>query len=160
MAQTTRSLNLEANVNVKAFLKVIRYAETKCEDNRAYYRLYGGGTFTDTSEHPLPSSKAIVDKKGNRHSPAGAYQITHPTWEEAKDYGIAQDFAPTSQDRIAIHLIQSSGALSDVLKGDVEKAIPKLRGRWSSLPGAKQQQITMEKARLLFSKYVQEYSKK
>ena len=54
MPQNTRSINYETNVNVKAFLKLIRYAEHGNESDRVYYKLYGGKReFTDTSTHPL-----------------------------------------------------------------------------------------------------------
>ena len=80
MPQNTRSINYETNVNVKAFLKLIRYAEHKRDDDRVYYLLYGGQqTFTDTSTHP---DLAIL-AWGKRSTAAGAYQIRKATWDEA-----------------------------------------------------------------------------
>ena len=95
MPQNTRSINYETNINVKAFLKLIRYAEHKREDDGVYYVLYGGQqTFTDTSTHPL--EKPII-AWGRPSTAAGAYQIRNPTWKGAKAAGVASDFTPTSQ---------------------------------------------------------------
>ena len=167
MATGCRCINYMNEVNVKAFLKVIRYAETKYEDDRAYYVMYGGKTFTDTSTHPLPTSKAkeIRDQcnpHGKIHTPAGAYQITYDTWSELHNIGLAPDFSKYSQDRCAIHIMQDCHVMNDLMIGDIKKVLNNhnLRGRWSSLPGASQQQIDMDTAIRKFHQYVKEYSKK
>jgi muramidase (phage lysozyme) len=41
-----------SEINLKAFLKLIRFAEHKRDDDGVYYIVYGGSTFTDTSKHP------------------------------------------------------------------------------------------------------------
>jgi muramidase (phage lysozyme) len=149
---------VENDVNVKAFLKLIRYAEHTREDDAVYYLLYGGQrTFTDTSEHPL---KEPITAWGRKSTSAGAYQIIHGTWLQAKKQGVAQDFTPASQDRVALWLIRSNSALGYVLEGKVEEAITRLRLQWSSLPGASQSKMQMAEAKRLFTKYVAEYTKK
>lgn len=160
MAGPTRSINYMASPNVRAFLKLIRYAETKCEDDRAYYKLYGGGTFTDTNTHPLPKDKAPRDQRGKLHTPAGAYQIIYDTWVALKDIGVCIDFSPSSQDSCAVRLIQDCHALQMVYDGQIEKAIPKLTRQWSSLPGGTQQQMDMKTALNKFKQYVKEYNKR
>jgi len=157
MPQNTRSINYEADVNVKAFLKLIRYAEHGSESDRVYYKLYGGKReFTDTSTHPLEEP---IEAWGSKSTAAGAYQILNGTWYEAKKRGIASDFTPFSQDKIAIWLLHTKGAMKHVTSGDVEKAIVAVRGTWVSLPGGSRQQITMAEAKKRFEKYVTECNK-
>jgi len=151
-----KCINVENDVNVKAFLKLIRYAEHGREDDGVYYVLYGGKqTFTDTSKHPL--EKPIM-AWGRPSTAAGAYQIRNPTWKGAQAAGVAHDFIPASQDKVAIWLIRTKGALPLVLEGKVEDAIVILRPIWTSLPGASQSKMQMSEAKQLFSKYVTEYS--
>ena len=138
MPQNTWSINYETNVNVKAFLKLIRYAEHGNESDRVYYKLYGGKReFTDTSTHPLEEP---IEAWGRKSTAAGAYQILNGTWYEANKRGIASDFTPFSQDKIAIWLIQTKGAMQYVMSGNVEEVITRMRGTWSSLPGGSRQQ--------------------
>ncbi len=145
--------------NILAFLKLLRFCEHKREDGGVYYTLYGGGRFTDLSEHPnirVFDRKDIMKK--HPHTPAGAYQITHLTWLEAVAKGIVVDFTDTSQDKIAIWLISKEKALDAVKSGDVEGASKKLAGRWSSLPGAAQSHITMDAAKKKFTQYQAQYA--
>jgi muramidase (phage lysozyme) len=142
-------------INVQAFLKLIRWCEHKREDDTVYFILFGGGRFTGTDAHP---NIVVRDKLNKPHTPAGAYQITYVTWAEAKQKGIVSDFTNASQDAVAIWLIKQKKALDDVQKGDLDAAIPKLGGRWSSLPGASQSHVSMETAKEKFNKYVKEYS--
>lgn len=142
-------------IRIRAFLKLIRYAEHKRDDDGVYYIRYGGETFTDTSKHP----NITVKKWGYRSNAAGAYQIVKGTWDEAIHMGIADDFSQSAQDKIARWRLKKRGALPYVTSGDVEKAIKKLRKEWTSLPGAKQQGITMPEAQKRFDQYVNEYGK-
>ena len=122
------------NVNVKAFLKLLRYAENvPRDDDQLYYRLFGGGMFTDISKHP---NKRITI--GNYTSTAaGAYQILYSTWFKAKQDGIAFDFSPASQDAVAFS---------------------KLKSR-VSLPGGSQSRMSLQAASQRFQTYVSEFSK-
>jgi muramidase (phage lysozyme) len=66
----------DEEVNVAAFLKPIRHAEHKSDDDRVYFLLYGGQqSFVDTSKHP---NKAIT-AWGQTSTAAGAYQILYST---------------------------------------------------------------------------------
>jgi len=149
--QNTKTSSAEKNV--RAFLRLIRYAETGKDDSSAYYVLYGGGTFKNNSAHPL---RKAVTRWGKKSRSAGAYQIQYSTWEGEKKHGLVSDFTPASQDKIARDKLRSRGALAYIETGNIEKAIPKLRDEWTSLPGAKQakKEMTMEKARTLFNQYV------
>jgi len=140
-----------AEKNVQAFLRLLRYIETGKDDAGAYYVLYGGGTFKDDSTHPL---KKPIHKGKYPSSSAGAYQINHDTWETELNKGVANDFTPASQDAMAIDLIRRKKALQDIEAGDLDKAIPKLRNTWSSLPGGSQERIKMPEAKSMFKGYV------
>jgi lysozyme len=147
----------EAEINVAAFLKFIRYAEHHREDEGVYFLLYGGQqTFIDTSKHP---NKAIT-AWGRTSTAAGAYQILYSTWKEAKDKGVVIDFSKASQDKLATSKLTSRGALQYIKKGDIDHAIPLLRNEWTSMPGAAQSKMTMTRARELFAKYVAEFAGK
>ena len=138
-------------INVAAFLKLIRFAEHKTDSDDVYFLLYGGRQkFTDVSKHP---NKAIT-AWGHTSTAAGAYQILYPTWKEAKDKGIVLDFSKASQDKLATAKLDSRHALAFVKKGDLKNAIPLLRKEWTSLPGAAQSDMTMDKAQSLFDGYV------
>jgi lysozyme len=142
----------EEPINVKAFLKLIRFAEHGRDDDGVYMILYGGATFAGVAAHP---NKAVT-KWGHTSTAAGAYQILYKTWEDAKKNGIVLDFSRASQDILAIKKLHSRGAYAFVVAGDVENAIAKLRSEWTSLPGAKQSKITMVTAKEKFVQYVKE----
>jgi muramidase (phage lysozyme) len=151
-------------INVKAFLKLLRYAENKPrDDDGVYYVLYGGKkTFTDTSVHPV---KKRIDRgeKPPENSPAGAYQIVYGSWVEANkkkaESGVS-DFTPESQDNYAIWKLHSRKAYKYVEAGDIESAITKttLPHEWSSLPGGVDQHLTMSEVKERFEKYRKEFS--
>ncbi|RUL76791.1 glycoside hydrolase family protein [Dyella choica] len=149
------------DVNVKAFLKLLRYCEHGKEDDGVYYVVYGGDRFTDTKEHPHIVVYDKSDKaKKHPHTPAGAYQITYSTWVGAKKLGVVSDFTPLQQDKLAVWIIASQDALDDVKAGHLEVAYGKLKGQWSSLPGASQSHVSAADAKARFDRYVAEYSKK
>lgn len=66
---------------------------------------------------------------------AGAYQIMPETYKGlSKRLGLT-DFSPATQDLMAAYLIGSAKAHEPLLRGDLDGAIDKLRGIWTSLPG-------------------------
>lgn len=147
----------QQEINVKAFLKFIRYAEHKREDDLVYYQIFGNKqTFSDTSKHP----NILVHAWGRSSTAAGAYQILYKTWKEAMEKGIVRDFTPASQDAIAIWKLKSRHAITYVQAGDVEKAIPLLRKEWTSMPGAAESNMTISDAKQLFKKFAAEYGTK
>ncbi|MDO7842784.1 lysozyme family protein [Sphingomonas immobilis] len=134
--------------NVKAFLKLIRYAEhyPDASDN-FYYTLYGGGTFKGDAAHP----NTAVSKWGHTSTAAGAYQILYGTWKEAFDKKIVTDFKPASQDKLAFAKLKSRGALGSVCNGDLTTAYALLKNEWTSLPGAKQSRLAASVAEKYFA---------
>ena len=131
--------------NVEAFLHVIRWAEFYPSGDRDsdYTTMYGGGSFTDTSDHP----RTKVTKWGHTSTAAGAYMILESTWDEIQKKLSLPDFSAASQDKMALELIRRRHALGRIQEGKFESAVAKLRLEWSSLPGASQSRVTLEQAR-------------
>jgi len=135
--------------NVAAFLHLIRFGESSNSD-RAYSMLYGGGQFSDFSQHPgiffpLPN--------GKQTSAAGAYQIVLTTWNNLRRQYDLPDFSPTTQDFAAVCLIKGRGAISDVEAGRFDIAIRKCRKEWTSLPGAAAARYSLDKAHQILTAY-------
>ena len=118
------------NSNVQAFLSMIAKSE-----GGDYHAKYGNGwkpgnwTFTDESTHP--------GYGWNKASTAsGRYQILEGSWKEhgIKKQGLT-DFSPHTQDLIAVEIIRFRHAVDDVVDGDIQAAIDKLKANeWVSLP--------------------------
>lgn len=147
MAKVERSLI--DNPQVRAFFRVIRQGESSQDDAIAYRMIVGGKLFNSFADHPrifgTPTSTA-----------AGAYQITKTTWDWVRQQMGLKDFSPASQDAAALGLIAYRGALLDVVAGNMEAAIPKLRKEWTSLPGAAENNAAagdMAKAKRIFVAY-------
>ena len=98
-----------------------------------YNVLVGGRRFDDLTKHPRVYP---VRTKEGRSSAAGKYQITAQTYDDfAPQLGIT-DFSPTSQDTLALAIIDKEGALADVDAGNWKGAIDRLGKRWASLPSS------------------------
>lgn len=119
--------------NVQAFLKAIRLGEGT-SDELGYYRIVGGGSFSDDSKHPR--IKVHIERYNVDSTAAGAYQIIWPTWQGLlRQYGFP-DFTPECQDEAAVALIAEKRALDDVKAGRLAEAIAKCAPIWASLPGS------------------------
>ncbi|SIN80731.1 Muramidase (phage lambda lysozyme) [Singulisphaera sp. GP187] len=143
----------EGEKNVRAFLKVIRWAEFYPHGNLGsdYRRRYGGSELKDLKDHPMDQT----ERWGKKSSASGAYMITKETWVEyQKKLGLT-DFSADSQDRVAIAIIKQVKAYDLIREGKVEDALKKLNKRWSSLPGGSQQQagVTLDKTLEQFRAY-------
>jgi muramidase (phage lysozyme) len=131
------------NKNIQAAVMAIRKCEgTAMQDG---YRYLFGSTpsnatrFNDFSTHPN-IKKQYTDKAGKTitTSAAGAYQITHPTYEGLCDtYGF-KDFTPHTQDLMAVALFDQANVLKAVAEGRFfePKVLDALNNIWASLPGA------------------------
>jgi muramidase (phage lysozyme) len=119
--------------NVIAFLHAIRLGEGTSDD-AGYYRIVGGGTFTDDSVHPRV--KVWIERYKVYSTAAGAYQIIWPTWSSlCKQYNFP-DFSPESQDEAAVALIAEKRAIDDLKEGRLAEAVAKCAPIWASLPGS------------------------
>ena len=132
--------------NMLAFLRAIRLGEGT-SDELVYYRIVGGGTFTDDSCHP--NVRVFIPRYKVYSTAAGAYQIINPTWRGlVKQYDFA-DFKPETQDEAAVALIKGRGALNDVVAGRFDDAVRKCSAEWASLPGSTAGQRTEKFADVL-----------
>jgi len=112
---------------------------------------YGGGKFTDFTDHPRDAVPITTGPNAGRtSSAAGRYQFLGSTWDEVKKEAGLPDFSPDSQDAGAWHLAnktyqQRTGRdLTQDLqaaKGDpnavrqIGQALSKV---WTSLPGGQE----------------------
>ena len=134
---------------LKAFLKLIQYAENaQHEVDHPYQMLYGGGHFTNMMTHPNKK----VSRWGHSSTAAGAFFINKETYDEAVRHGVAHDFSEASQDAIAIDIIRRAGATSVIEAGNFDAAFAMLSRRWPSLPGGGQQEITAEDSKRYLSR--------
>lgn len=134
MARVTRE-EVQALMNdprIQAFLDMISWAEgtSGIGNLQGYNVLFGGGTTSDLSGHPKVT-QGFYDKTHNSTA-SGRYQITNPTYQEfAKKLGIT-DFSPRSQDEVAVGIIIDSGAVNDILSGNLGNATTRLTSRWDA----------------------------
>lgn len=152
-------------VNERAFLSLIRYAEGTDRGADPYRVCYGyKHTIVGLADHPaitgewrgerLPDEMCVNAgmKPGCVSTAAGAYQIIKPTWVGCKARLHLTNFEPGNQDRAALYLIESRGAIDDVHAGRIKTAVMKCAAEWASLPGnfAKQPQREQEGLILAF----------
>ena len=132
--------------NVQAFLHVIGAGESGEELLNLDYRVVNGGTHFDAPPwvHPY---YGIPTTRGAKAS--GAFQFLGTTFQRCDEaLGLGGDFSPASQNVAAVYLMASRGALSAVMRGDLETAVHKLAEEWVSLPG-----MGMERIRRIFADY-------
>lgn len=119
-----------ADANVAAFLKAIAEAEGGGYDFK-YGAVKGKRNdpwrFTDTSTHPGAGY-------GGRTTAAGMYQITIDTWREHGGRMGLSDFAPKTQDLIAVEIIRSIGVIDKVKAGNIFETMPQVAKKWAALP--------------------------
>lgn len=126
-----------ADQNVSAFLAMIRRAEGGTDDYD-YDDLYGGGNFTDFSDHPAITGEwpgvrlAYGPNAGKLTTAAGAYQITRTTWIDLGGAARFGGFHPAAQDAAALALLERRGALPMIEAGKFADAVQRLRGEWEA----------------------------
>jgi len=139
--------SLRSNPNVQRALASIRAAEGTARYTDPYSVGFGGKQIGDLSQHPGTLS-AFSDNSGNRKktSAAGAYQFLNRSWGDmSRNLGL-NDFGPENQDIAAIGLLDRSGALDNVLAGDVNGFVADANGTWASLPGSPYNQPTKSRS--------------
>jgi muramidase (phage lysozyme) len=145
--------SLLQNSNIQAFLKMLRVGEGTSGSN-GYNTIYTGKTFSDYSKHP----RKIYCSGGICSDAAGAYQFLSSTWADlVRRYGgsVLPDFSPTSQDKGALIIINERGATQNIVDGDIESAINKVKSIWASLPNAGygQKEVSVSDTLANFVKY-------
>lgn len=131
--------------NVQAVLRVIRHGESS-QGPEAFHMLVYGGKFDSFADHPRrhfdrKTHAFVADWQSappnSTTSAAGAFQITETTWNAfCKFTGYVGVFDETGQSLCAVYLLDVDRALDDVIAGRLALALGKLRGTWTSLPGA------------------------
>ena len=126
-----------ASPKVKAFLKMIRWAEGTAGENG--YRMMFTGVIHkgDFSEHPRIINCIKLENGEDLCSDVfGGYQFLSTTWDrKAKKLGL-KDVSPKNQDIAAIDLLNDVGAIALIEKDDIEGAIVQSSTIWASLPKA------------------------
>jgi muramidase (phage lysozyme) len=126
------------NVNVRAFLAVIRECEGTAGPD-GYRTMFGGELFDSFEDHPR---RRITKRLGGRpltSTAAGAYQFLERTWDGLTGKlgkSALPDFGPRSQDIAAVALIAGRRALTLLVDGDLAGAVKKCALEWASLPGS------------------------
>lgn len=136
-----------SNVNLRAFLRTIRYAEGTAGPE-GYRTLFGGALFASFADHPRQAVTARLGGRSITSTAAGAYQFLARTWDEAAAAMNLPDFSPASQDIAAAFLIRRRGALADVYAGNFAAAVAKCAREWASLPGSPYGQPTKDMEQL------------
>ncbi|MGJ5674332.1 MAG: glycoside hydrolase family 24 protein [Nostochopsis sp.] len=123
----------ELNLNIKAFLDTIAWAEGTSGKN-GYQMIFGGNSFSNFQKHPR--QRKCLRYKGKKlcSDAAGRYQFLSSTWVGLVQRLKLSDFSPRSQDSAAVELIREQGALTDVESGLWQSAIYKVADIWASLP--------------------------
>ncbi|MCX5495366.1 phage tail tape measure protein [Kaistia dalseonensis] len=119
-------------------------------ESPGYDVMYGGGKFTDFSDHPRqPKVITSGPNAGRTSTAAGRYQFLASTWDQIKNETGLPDFSPESQDKAAWYLAQKQykkmtgrDLETDLKSGDkdvIANAGRVLSGTWTSLPGGIEQ---------------------
>jgi muramidase (phage lysozyme) len=139
--------SLLSNPNVQRALASIRAAEGTAKYKDPYSVGFGGRKIDDLSSHPGILS-SFRDNFGNKNktSAAGGYQFLNKSWGDMERQLGLPDFGPTSQDIAAVGLLDRSGALDNVLSGDIDGFVKDANGTWASLPGSPYNQPTRSKS--------------
>lgn len=123
--------------NAAAFLAMLRHSEGTDRYPDPWGTYYGGGQFTDKSDHPcITGAEQPVQGPSGVTTAAGAYQITLSTWTDLGGAGQYGDFSDASQDQAALDLIERRGATADMQAGNFAAAVALLGNEWASLPGS------------------------
>jgi muramidase (phage lysozyme) len=89
------------------------------------------------SRAPNANDNAEERKQKGAVFAAGRYQIIPKTLQGLVDQGVVskdEKFTPEVQDRLALKLVEQSGATKSINEGDLEKAQYQLSKVWASLP--------------------------
>lgn len=128
-----------AEQKINAFSQMI----TSFESNGDYSVLFGGGHFSDYSQHPnirVPFFNREKNKQ-DYSTAAGAWQINYPTWStEIQPVLHLPDFSPQSQDIAGQFLLKKTGAIPYITSDNIPYALQLASRKWASLPGSNAQQ--------------------
>lgn len=135
---------LRNDPQVKALLDTIAKAE-----GANYNTLFGGGTFSDFSQHPNQRITRKLGGKDITSTAAGRYQILKRTNDAVEAQTGITGFDQRAQDLKGIYLAKQRGMLDPLFKGDIAGAFTKGNREWASLPGSPYGQPTKKAEDLL-----------
>lgn len=144
---------------VRAFLDTIAWAETGTIHPKSYKSLVFKGNFRKFSTHPKIQQCARIKGRRVCSNAAGRYQIMAFNWAKLAPKLRLKDFSPKSQDKIALYLIQQTGAMPDVLAGKFEQAACKVSRIWAGFPcnSYGQRRLTMAQLKNFYYKRLKVY---
>jgi muramidase (phage lysozyme) len=126
---------------VQRFLEYINMYEGSPKENQTV----GYHSFDDLSKHP--NRRVKFNKRGDKSTAAGAYQLINRTWQDqAKKQGL-EDFSLDNQKRAAVGVLKETGALDALMQGDIEKAKQRAARAWASIPGSTIGEATGQRAK-------------
>lgn len=117
------------------------------ESAGAYDVIYGGGKFSDFTDHPRQAVTITSGpNKGRKSTAAGKYQFLGSTWDDQAGRLGLTDFSPANQDAAAWNLASETykaktgrELLADLEAGDTSRVASALKDQWTSLPGGIEQ---------------------
>ena len=122
--------------NIAAFLWVVERSEIGPGSSRPmdFYKLVGGGTFTDTSCHPHYYNATL------NSTAAGALQINLPTWLNLlANYPAILKGPFDEQNQLCagtLLIAEKSGALAEIWSGALATPLAMCAKIWASLAGS------------------------
>lgn len=126
---------------VQRFLEYINMYEGSPKENQTV----GYHSFDDLSKHP--NKRVRFNKRGDKSTAAGAYQLINRTWQDqAKKQGL-EDFSLDNQKRAAVGVLKETGALDALMNGDIDKAKQRAARAWASIPGSTIGEATGQRAK-------------
>lgn len=130
------------NPNVQKFLTYINTYEGNPQANEGV----GYRKFHSFEDHPRKAVK--FNKKGDKSTAAGLFQIIGDTWDAQKKKLGLEDFSPINQKRAAVGILKDLNALKDIEQGNFEAAKRKAAKVWASIPGSTIGESTGQHARV------------
>jgi muramidase (phage lysozyme) len=141
----------EASPELRAYMRALTYAEGT-PDAQGYYRLTGGTMYNGATVHPGVTDPTLYQKTGLNSDAFGRYQMLSTTWNEwaaASNIPLAQagtnsrgepyyNMSPVNQDRAVAGYLRRQGVEGMLKSGNVQGAVSRTAGTWSSLPGGSQ----------------------
>ncbi len=141
-ASKRQLMKLLQDIRIKAFLDLLAHGEGtsyhgEVKKPRDQYRITfcNDGKIESFKDHPR---KKCCNKVGDRiicATAAGRYMFLQKTWDWLQEKLQLNDFSPPNQDIAALYLLDLSGAISEIRKDDIPKAITKSSRFWAPMPG-------------------------
>jgi muramidase (phage lysozyme) len=123
---------VNASSKVKAFLKMIRWAEGT--DGKDGYRMMFTGAKFDNGFADHPRQIMCTEDKSLCSDAAMAFQFLSTTWDTKANKFKFKDASPKNQYIAAIDLLNDVGAIALIEKDDIAGAIAASSPIWASLP--------------------------